>query len=166
MLPINQQIYCFSQTLMTPKYHFLTKHLYFSDLNKRSNLSFTLFYKVRNSRMCQKYLCLFVSFCKTLMVEALRCCGNGKSSLLFSGSCGFPKTAFQKSGYVIDPILLKKKKKSYLAQIWISIHASSNLWQDDLRTEICLGVLAEFIYNHLFMEEQPLQNCSEPSMRL
>ena len=45
------------------------------------------------------------------MVEALRCCGNGKSSLLFSGSCGFPKTAFQKSGYVIDPILLKKKKK-------------------------------------------------------
>lgn len=114
MLPINQQIYCFSQTLMTPKYHFLTKYLYFSDLNKRSNLSFTLFYKVRNSRMCQKYLCLFVSFCKTLIVEALRCCCNGKSSLLFSGSCGFPKTAFQKSGYVIDPILLKKKKKKVI----------------------------------------------------
>lgn len=46
-----------------------------------------------------------------LMVEALRCC-NGKSNLLFLGSCGFPKTAFQKSGYVIDPILLKKKKLS------------------------------------------------------
>lgn len=59
------------------------------------------------------------------MVEALRCC-NGKSNLLFLGSCGFPKTAFQKSGYVIDPILLKKK--NYLAQIWINIHTSSNLW--------------------------------------
>lgn len=63
-----------------------------------------------------------------LTVEALRCCCNGKANLLSLGSCGFPKTAFQKSGYVIDPILLKKKKKSYLAQIWISIHTSSNLW--------------------------------------
>ena len=58
--------------------------------------------------MCQKYLGIFVCFCKMLIAEPLKCCCNGKSSLLFSGSCGFLKTAFQKSGYVIDPILLKK----------------------------------------------------------